>query len=177
MRTRLAAILAVAVVTLMPRPAAAGGTETSGEVLRWAIPAAALGAAWHRDDAAGIRQFLWAYGAAAATTLALKAMVDDERPDGGGNDAFPSGHATTAFAGAAVLQRRYGWSSAWPAWLLAAWTGYTRVASDEHDWEDVAGGAAVGIAAAWLFVEPAEGMKIQPAAVGDGLGVEISLRW
>ncbi|MEJ2514122.1 MAG: phosphatase PAP2 family protein [Gammaproteobacteria bacterium] len=178
MKARVAAALVVAAAALSPQPAAAGATETSGEILRWAIPAAALGLAWQREDRAGLGQFAWAYAAAAGTTLVLKAAVDEERPDGGGDDAFPSGHAATAFAGAAVLQRRYGWATAWPAWLLATWTGYTRVESDEHDWGDVAGGAAVGIAAAWLFVEPAQGVKIEPAAVGgDGLGLKVSLRW
>lgn len=173
----LAALLAIG-LACPPGAQAGDGIETSGDVLRAAIPLAALGVAWHRDDDEGLEQFLWAYGATVGGTLVLKEVVDKERPDGSDDDAFPSGHAATAFVGAAVLQRRYGWRTAWPAWVLAAWTGWTRVDADEHDWADVAGGAAVGVASAWIFVEPVENLRIAPAALpGGAVGIGIAGRW
>jgi len=173
----LAALL-VLVLACPPGARAGDGIETSGDVLRAAIPLAALGVAWHRDDDEGLEQFLWACGVTVGGTLVLKEAVDKERPDGSGDDAFPSGHAATAFVGAAVLQRRYGWRTAWPAWVLAAWTGWTRVDADEHDWADVAGGAAVGVASAWIFVEPVENLRIAPAALpGGAVGIGIAGRW
>lgn len=156
---------------------ASDGVETSGDVLRAAIPLAALAVAWQRDDRQGLESFLWTYGATAALTLGTRALVDDERPDGSGDDAFPSGHAATAFAGAAVLQRRYGWRTAWPAWVLAGYTGWTRVDVDAHDWTDVAGGALLGIASAWLVVEPLDGVQAGVAPVAGGPGLVLSARW
>ena len=57
-------------------------------------------------------------------------------------DAFPSGHAATAFQGAAFIHRRYGIRRAWPAYVLATFTAWTRVDADEHDTADVLAGAA-----------------------------------
>lgn len=178
MTRRRAAALAATVVLAWPAAVRADAVEASGEILRAAIPVAALGVAWHRDDREGLGQFLLAYGATVGATLALKATVNEARPDGSGDDAFPSGHAATAFAGAAVLQRRYGWRTAWPAWVLAAWTGWTRVDADEHDWADVAGGAAVAAASAWLLVEPRNDVLVAPAVLPDGgLGLTVSGRF
>jgi len=176
---RLAAVWLLATGLASPAPAGAGdAVEISGDVLRAAIPLAAFGIAWYRDDRQGLEQFLWASGATVGATLVLKEVVEKDRPDGSDDDAFPSGHAATAFLGAAVLQRRYGWGTAWPAWLLAAWTGWTRVDADEHDWADVAGGAAVGVASAWIFVEPTENLRIAPAALpGGAVGIGIAARW
>lgn len=178
--TRPLAVAILVLLTALAPPAclATDAVETSGDVLRAAIPLAALAVAWHRDDDAGVKQFLWAYGATVGSTLVLKQTIHERRPDGSGNDAFPSGHAATAFAGAAVLQRRYGWRTAWPAWVLAGWTGWTRVDADKHDWGDVTAGAAIGVASAWLIVEPMEGVRVQPAALQDGgVGVVFSARW
>lgn len=177
-RAGAVALLVLATLTGPPPALAGGGVETSGDVLRAAIPLAALGVAWHRSDDEGIGQFLWAYGSTVGATFVLKQAVDKDRPDGSDDDAFPSGHAATAFAGAAVLQRRYGWRTAWPAWLLAAWTGWTRVDADEHDWADVAGGAAIGVVSAWMLVEPGENLRIVPAALpGGAAGIAFSGRW
>ncbi len=148
-------------------PGYGDAVEASGHVLRVAIPAGAWWVA-HRDgDREGEIQFAKAFAASTITAYALKKTVDKERPNGD-DEAFPSGHATTAFSGAAFLQRRYGWSRAWPAWALAVYTGWTRVDADEHDWEDVAGGAALAIAGAWVLVEPVSGTRIAPVGLRDG---------
>jgi membrane-associated phospholipid phosphatase len=42
----------------------------------------------------------------------LKHSVHERRPDGSGNDSFPSGHAAVSFAAAATIHRRYGWDPA-----------------------------------------------------------------
>ena len=158
----------VALVCLLGSPVGlADAIETSGHVLRAAIPAGAWWVARRDGDREGEIQFAKAFAASTATAYALKKIVDKERPNGD-DEAFPSGHATTAFSGAAFLQRRYGWERAWPAWALAAYTGWTRVHADEHDWEDVAGGAALAVAGAWLFVKPIAETGIVPVALRDG---------
>jgi len=45
-------------------------------------------------------------------TYALKVATQRERPDGSGNDSFPSGHASTTWATATVLERHIGWKAA-----------------------------------------------------------------
>jgi len=155
---------------------AADTVETSGDVLRVVIPAAAFGIAWQRHDDAGMRQFLKAFAGAAATTYVLKPVIDQERPNGDSN-GFPSGHATTAFAGAAFLHRRYGWHDAWWAYVLAGYTGWTRIDADEHDTGDVLGGAAVAIAWNWWQVSPWQSVDLQPSVDGDAVALRFRGRW
>ncbi len=163
--------VAVALACLVTAPPVLGdAVETSGHVLRVAIPAAAWYVAHEEDDREGQVQFAKAFAASTVSAYALKKIVDKERPNGD-DEAFPSGHATTAFAGAAFLQRRYGWRRAWPAWALSVYTGWTRVHADEHDWEDVAGGAALAVAGAWIFVRPRGDLQIAPVALKGGGGL------
>ena len=171
-------LVAVAVTLFLycHEPLHADTVETSGDVLRVAIPAAAWVVAWRRDDAEGQKQFAYSLAATVASTLALKAVVDKERPNGD-SDAFPSGHTATSFAGASFLHRRYGWRDALPAYLLSAYVGWTRVDADEHDTVDVLGGAALATAWSWFLVEPRDDVQVTPLPVEDGAGIQVSMRW
>jgi membrane-associated phospholipid phosphatase len=169
-------LVLIAMVVPTGSSMAADATETSGDVLRVLIPAAAVAVAWRRDDDAGIRQFARAFVGAVGTTYVLKPVVDQERPNGGSN-GFPSGHATTAFAGAAFLHRRYGWRDAWWAYALAGWTGWTRIDADEHDLGDVLGGAAVAIAWNWWQVSRWEKVDLQPTLEADAVALRLTGRW
>jgi membrane-associated phospholipid phosphatase len=99
--------------------------------------------------------------AAGATTIAIKEAVGRERPDESpgdatvfhpftSHDAFPSGHATLAFAAATVLDRetRARWVPmvAYPAAGLVAWS---RLHDRRHWTSDVLAGAAIGFGVAW----------------------------
>ena len=150
--------------------------ESSGDILRAAIPAAAFAMTFAKDDRQGRRQFYKSFGANVAATLVLKELIDKERPDGSDDDALPSGHTSTAFQGAAFLHRRYGFGTAWPAWVLAAYTGWTRLDADEHDEADVIAGAALGIASSMLFVERFERIDVAFFG-GDAVGIRINGRF
>ncbi len=132
---------------------AASDSETAGDVLRVAIPAAAFALTVKRDDRDGRMQFYKSFGATVVGTWALKETVEKERPDGTGDDAFPSGHAALAFQGAAFIHRRYGIREAWLPYVLATYTAWTRVDADEHDTTDVLAGAAVGIASSFILAK------------------------
>ncbi len=83
-------------------------------------------------------------------TWALKSVVKDRRPDGTGNDAFPSGHTSFAFAGATILHKEYGKVSPWisvAGYGVATLTAVDRVRRHRHEWDDVLAGAAIGILA------------------------------
>ncbi|MBQ9667276.1 MAG: phosphatase PAP2 family protein [Prevotella sp.] len=93
------------------------------------------------------------YVLAAAATYGLKHVVDERRPDHSDHRAFPSGHATMAFAGAAALRHEYGHLSPWVSiggYALATLTAADRVRRDRHYVHDVLAGAAIGTAATEL---------------------------
>ncbi|MEX0707298.1 MAG: phosphatase PAP2 family protein [Woeseia sp.] len=169
--------LAVLVYTLaFCHTAAAGSAEESGDILRVAVPTAAWALTFHYDDPQGRRDFYQSFAANIVATYALKQVVDKERIDGSDDDAFPSGHASTAFQGAAFLHRRYGIRRAWWAYALAAYTGWTRIDADEHDAADVLGGAAVGIASSFLLTQSREQSVVWVPEIGPNyVGLRFSL--
>jgi hypothetical protein len=83
---------------------------------------------------------VWAQG--------IKLVSDRERPDQSNEQSFPSGHAASGFAAAAVLARHYGWKGAVPAYIGATYIAVSRVHDNRHYVSDVTFGAAMGIAAA-----------------------------
>jgi membrane-associated phospholipid phosphatase len=168
-RAAVAALLFGVLLSTASLASRAGDTEKAGELLRLAIPAAAFAMTVRRDDPDGRRQFYRSFAANVGVTLLLKELVGDERPDGRQDDAFPSGHASMAFHGAAFIHRRYGWKRAWPAYALAGFTAWTRHDADEHDEGDVLGGAALGIAAAFLLTDRAlDGRAVVLPSAGPG---------
>jgi len=88
----------------------------------------------------------------------LKKTSSSERPDGSGNNSFPSGHTATAFMGAELLYQEYKDVSVWygiSGYVVAAGTGAFRIYNNKHWLSDVVAGAGIGIlstkAAYWLF--------------------------
>jgi membrane-associated phospholipid phosphatase len=165
-------ICVLALVIFFPPAAAADETERSGDALRVAIPAAAWALTWHRDDREGRHDFYQSFAANVIATYTLKGLVEKERIDGSDDDAFPSGHASAAFQGAAFLHRRYGLRRAWWAYALAGYTGWTRIDADEHDSADVLAGAAVGIASSFLLTQPRDNhVVVAPEFGSDYVGI------
>jgi membrane-associated phospholipid phosphatase len=77
----------------------------------------------------------------------VKLATQRERPDGSNQHSFPSGHTSSAFATASVLNRHLGWKAGLPAYGFAAFVGVSRMSANKHHMSDVIMGAAVGIAA------------------------------
>jgi len=78
-----------------------------------------------------------------ATTLLLKAATNTRAPDGE-RYAWPSGHTSSAFAAAAVLNEYYGPWVGVPSLALAGLVGFQRLDSRVHDFSDVVFGAMLG---------------------------------
>ncbi len=135
---------------------------TSGDILQIAIPAVAFGSTfiWNEDNTKPTWQFIKAYGSGLILEQALKHIVLKPRPDGSDNYSFPSGHTTSAFSGAAFIQRRYGWKYGIPSYVLASYVGYTRIQAKKHDGWDVLGGAVIGIGTSYLFTKPYSKKKV-----------------
>jgi membrane-associated phospholipid phosphatase len=80
----------------------------------------------------------------AGYTALLKEVVQRGRPNGEDNLSFPSGHASNAFALAAVAERHYGWKAGVPAYTLASLVAVSRLQRNKHYLSDVMAGATLG---------------------------------
>lgn len=77
------------------------------------------------------------------TTVALKYSFDTERPNGK-DHGFPSGHTSSSFAVAAVVNEFYGPTIGLGAYVTAGLVGWSRIDNRSHDLSDVLFGAALG---------------------------------
>jgi membrane-associated phospholipid phosphatase len=136
--------------------------EDTGDILQLALPAAAGLTTIFKKDWEGTKQFAFSYATSFVVTQALKKIVRKPRPEGRNlYDAFPSGHTTSAFTGAAFIQRRYGWKYGKYAYFLASIVGVSRMEGPDgwHDIWDVLAGAGIGIGSTYLFTKPYEQSK------------------
>lgn len=125
-----------------------------GDVLEWGLPLTALASTYAMDDHEGFKSFIKSYATTVTTTFILKEMTHKQRPDGSDYLSFPSGHTSSAFAGASFVHFRYGFKYSAPLYMLAAFTGYSRVESKKHYTEDVIAGAGLAILSSWYFTSP-----------------------
>jgi len=175
-RRRLA-WLAAAPALLLAQPAAASSQDdwdTASDV--------SVGVPAVKGDSPGAVQAgassVLAFGAAQG----LKQVFPEQRPDGSGNDSFPSGHTATAFAAAASILDRRGPAEGVPALALASFVGLARVEADKHHWYDVVAGAALGTGLGLVITHPKPDKGGRVAVVvpwGDtrSLGVTVAARF
>lgn len=153
---RFSAWAAAALILLAAVPAAGGDKdiERAGDGVRVALPVLAGGMSLLRGDEDGLVQFAKSFVVSSGLAFGIKKATNFERPDGTGDDAFPSGHTTNAFSAASYLDHRYGWKYGLPAYMAAGFVGYSRLEADEHDFKDVATGALLSWTVSHLFVTP-----------------------
>ena len=84
-------------------------------------------------------------------TQGMKYAVQRDRPTGE-CCAFPSGHASAAFATASVIERHLGARGAWPTFVVASYVAVSRIKDNRHYLSDVVFGAALGIVSGWTVV-------------------------
>jgi len=83
-----------------------------------------------------------------AYSLVIKVAVNRTRPSGSTSridSSFPSGHSSTSFAMATVLERHYGWKAGVPGYAVASLIAASRVRYDHHYLSDVVAGSTLGI--------------------------------
>lgn len=152
--------------------------DKQADVLMIALPATAYLLTVKKNDDDGTWQLARSLGLSAISTLALNAVIDKKSPNGKSNHAFPSGHATIAFSSAAFIQRRYGWKGGVPAYLVASYTGWLRLETDDHDVADVVGGAAIGMLSAYLLSDRfADSIRTSAWTNGRSGGLQVEVRW
>jgi membrane-associated phospholipid phosphatase len=152
---KAALALAITTATVPSAAARAGdGFEAFGDVMRFALPAAALGISAAKRDGDGALMLAASGVPTFGLTYGLKAVVHEERPDGSGDDSFPSGHTASAFWGASYLHYRYGWKYGAPAYVLAALVGGSRIEADKHYFHDVLASVVIANVSAYFFTDP-----------------------
>ncbi|TBX70197.1 phosphatase PAP2 family protein [Flavobacterium silvisoli] len=151
---------------------------SAGDILQFAIPATALTSAliYNDDGTKPALQLTLTYFTGCAIQQSLKRIVLKPRPDCSDNYSFPSGHTTSAFAGAAFIQRRHGWQYGIPSYVLASFVGYSRIQAKKHDGWDVLAGATIGTGTAYIFTKPYQ-KKIQVGFDKDPNGYQIGLTY
>lgn len=169
----------VAIATLSCRVCHADIDQNrQADILALALPASAYLLTYLRQDNPGAWELTRSLGLAGLSTLALNSVINKDSPNGSSSDAFPSGHAAIAFSSAAFIQKRYGWRSGIPAYVVASYVGWLRVETRDHDNADVLGGAAVGIISSYLMTSAFDD-NVRAAAWLDGksAGLQFEVRW
>jgi membrane-associated phospholipid phosphatase len=169
MKSAKALVLSFAVS--MAGVANAGGVQTWGHVsdaLAIGLPLLAAGTAFGKGDSQGVKELTYSLGATLAATTALKSLIHEQRPDGSGNDSFPSGHTAIAFAAARFIDKRYAPEASPYLYAAAGLTALARVKADKHFTKDVVVGAALGYASAEYFTRPIAGgaVSLMPGKSG-----------
>lgn len=170
----LTSTLLMAIVCLCPVTAwtqSRKAVDTSTDILMFVPGAAGACVSLLKGDYKGLLQLAESGATAVAASCLLKNVVKKERPDGSDNKSFPSNHATAAFAGAAFLQRRYGWKYGIPAYAVSTYVAWGRVYAKKHDFWDVLAGAAIGAGCAYIYTRPfatEHNVVIAPALTPDG---------
>jgi membrane-associated phospholipid phosphatase len=149
----------------------AGGVQTWGHVsdaLAVGLPLLAAGTSFGKGDSQGVKELTYSVGATLAATTALKSLIHEQRPDGSGNDSFPSGHTAIAFAAARFIDKRYAPEASPYLYAAAGLTALARVKADKHFTKDVVVGAALGYASAEYFTRPIAGgaVSLMPGKSG-----------
>jgi len=117
-----------------------------------------------------------------AFTLLLKAAARTHSPNGD-PCGWPSGHTSSTFAFATVLNESYGPWVGVPAFLFAGYVGYERVDARNHDFSDVVSGALIGYAIGYAVSKNHEwkvlGMDVVPLldAERGHVGLALTKQW
>ncbi len=150
--------------------------EKLGDLLQYLLPGSALGATWIAGDGPGAMQYGIQFGVGTAATYGLKYGVEKRTPSAADFDSFPSAHTQAAFSGASFLHRRYGPRWGVPAYVLASFTGLSRVSAERHYLDDVISGMSIALISGWTFVSPIEDrVTLNPMLVDRGLGLSLKI--
>lgn len=136
----------------------------------WWIAGAAAGS--ERQAETG-RDLLRAQIAAFSWTYSLKYIANRTRPNGDPH-SFPSGHASTSFATAMVLQEHFGWKVGVPAFAIAGYTAVSRLTDNQHWTSDVVFGAALGMACGRTVTRHLRNLAVTPVALHRGAAVFVT---
>lgn len=112
--------------------------------------------------------------------VGIKESVRRERPlrsDGtrATGFAFPSGHATSTFAGATILQQHLGYKAGIPTYLVASYVALSRLHENVHFFSDVVFGAALGTAVGRTVTWHGRNFYASPMLLPGGSGIIVNV--
>ncbi|RKF22067.1 phosphatase PAP2 family protein [Alginatibacterium sediminis] len=149
--------------------------QHAGDYTQVLLPLTGLGVSLAKGDTEGTWQLTRSFVTSTVISQSIKYVAAKQRPNFAARTSFPSGHTTAAFSGASFLHTRYGSTWGVPAYAVAAYTGWSRVYSDKHYWDDVIGGASIAVLTNLFFVNPiAEDITVSPMINGDSKGLKFS---
>jgi len=116
------------------------------------------------------------------TTLALKGIANSESPNGD-DFGWPSGHTSSTFCFATVMNKAYGPWVGVPLFAFASYVGYERIDARNHDLNDVVSGAIIGIVIGHMVYQNHEpkiaGMDLLPYVDPErgAVGIALAKSW
>jgi len=126
--------------------------ESYGDTAQIIMPLSALYISISEKDYKGSLQFSESFAFAQGSTLLLKNIIKEKRPDGG-KQSFPSGHTMSAFTSAAFIDQRYNKTYKYWYYGAAVLVGISRITSRRHYTHDVVAGALIGIYSNKIFTQ------------------------
>lgn len=152
--------------------------KTGGDVGQYIPTATALLLIVKNADFEGLKQFSLASASGAAVAYSLKYGLDVQRPNGGHN-SMPSGHAWFAFNGAEFVRKRYGWTWGIPLYMVAGFTGYSRVAVNAHRPQDIVAAGGIALVTNYFFTDRFEknNIALAPFTTHNAAGLMLSFCW
>jgi membrane-associated phospholipid phosphatase len=154
--------------------------QKAGDILQFAVPAYAFGLAMCEENKDGVKQFAYSIISSQTTVHVLKQVTQQKRPcfkEGDKKSSFPSGHASSAFAGATFIHKRYGFKKAIIPYGAAILTGVSRVKAKKHHVRDVVAGALISGFWTMCFVDrldKKDGMVLTSDGDGTILSYEVN---
>lgn len=154
--------------------------ETLGTGVAIALPLAAAGIAWYKNDKVGLAQLAVEGVLTVGTVYALKNIVHEERPDGSDHQSFPSETTAVAASGSSFLWGRYGWEYGLPAEAATAFVSFSRVEARQHRWYDTLASSAIAAGYGLVLTTPFKrkyNIDTTMNASPDGGFVQMSYKW
>lgn len=154
--------------------------ETLGTGVAIALPLAAAGIAFYKNDRVGLAQLAVEGVLTVGTVYALKSIVREERPDGSDYKSFPSETTAVAASGSSFLWGRYGWEYGLPAEAATAFVSFSRVEARQHRWYDTLASSAIAAGYGMVLTTPFKrkyNIDTSLNASPDGGFVQMSYKW
>lgn len=156
-------------------------TERVGDYTATLLPVSAAAISLIRGDTEGLWLLTKSVALSSGLVGGLKIATKKKRPNydntemsNQARNSFPSGHTQSAFSGAAYLQTRYGLSYGIPAYILAIYTGYSRVHAQKHFIDDVMAGASIATLSNLVFLRSEDGTYLRPVLSKDKVGFSLT---
>ena len=154
--------------------------ETVGTGVAIALPLTAAMIAWRKQDRVGLAQLTAETVLTVGTAYALKNIVREERPNGSGDNSFPSDTTALSASGSSFLWGRYGWQYGLPAFAATQFVSYSRVQARPHRWYDTLASSAIAAGYGYILTTPFKKryhVDTSLSATPDGAYLKLSWNW